>query len=133
VRPVIACPDVALWFTGWLRTQLAARPEPFADNVFVSDETPHPRRNRMVIIRRDGGLRRDYVLEDPSVGLNVWAGTKKDCSDLALLVQALMVSAEGEGPIVTVRSAFGPSTIPDESGQPRRYLTFDVTIRCQEI
>jgi hypothetical protein len=126
-------PDVNLWFTTWLRSQLAARAELFAANVFVSDETPNPRRDRMVIIRRDGGLRRDYVLEDPSVGVNVWARTKKDCSDLAHLVQALMMSAEAEGPIVTVRSVFGPSTIPDESGQSRRYLTFDVTVRCQEI
>jgi hypothetical protein len=133
VRPAIASPDVNLWFTTWLRSQLAARSETVAANVFVSDETPNPRRDRMVIVRRDGGLRRDYVLEDPSVGVNVWARTKKDCSDLAHLVQALMVSAEAEGPIVTVRSVFGPSTIPDESGQPRRYLTFDVTVRCQEI
>lgn len=133
MRPAIASPDVALWFTGWLRAQLAARPEPVAANVFVSDETPNPRRDRMVIIRRDGGIRRDYVVEDPSIGVNVWAKTKKDCSDVAHLVQALMVSAEAEGPIVTVRSVFGPSTIPDESGQPRRYMTFDVTVRCQEI
>lgn len=133
MRPVIASPDVVLWFTTWLRAQLAARGEAVAGGVFVSDETPNPRKTRMVIIRRDGGFRRDHILEDPSVGVNVWAATKKDCSDLARLVQALMVSAEAEGPIVTVDSVFGPSTIPDDSGQPRRYMTFDVTVRCEEI
>lgn len=133
MRPALASPDVNLWFTTWLRTQLAARTESVTANVFVSDETPNPRRDRMVIVRRDGGIRRDFVLEDPSVGVNVWAKTKKDCSDLAHLVQALMVSAEAEGPIVRVRSVFGPSTIPDDSGQPRRYMTFDVTVRCSEI
>lgn len=133
MRPVIASLDVNLWFTTWLRSQLAARPEPAATGVHVSDETPNPRKNRMVIIRRDGGRRRSWVLEEPSVGVNVWAATKSDCSELAHLVQALMVAAESQGPIVTVQSVFGPSTIPDESGQYRRYMTFDVTARCHEI
>lgn len=129
----IASPDVPLWLCTWLRAALTARPETICTGVFVSDEMPNPRRTKMVIVRRDGGRRRSLVLEDLSLGVNVWAATKTDTATLSFIVQGLIASTQALGPMVTVIPASGPTIVPDESEHHRRYLTFDVTARCKTI
>lgn len=128
-QPVaLVFPDVELLLTGRLRALLAGRPEPYAEGVHVSNSVPSPRKDRMVIVRRDGGPivgERDQA----RAGINVWATSEQHATDLARLVAALLRGLPDGDPILAVPSVTGPSTIPDESRQPRRYLTCEIHTR----
>ncbi len=127
--PVVVMPDVELWATGHLRTALAARLEAYASNVHVSNAVPATRLSRMVIVRRDGGPRLDHVREVARLGVRVWAMTERDATDLARLVAALLWAAPNGAPVLRVTQPTGPTPVADPSGQPLRYLTFEVTVR----
>lgn len=119
-------PDAELWATAALRAALATRTETYKSGVIVSNAVPATRPARLVTIRRDGGPT-DGLFDRPRFGVNVWAATEKDAADLARLVTALFRLLPGDGTCVAVRQASGPSPIPD--AQPRRYMTFEATLR----
>lgn len=138
LQPIaILFPDSELWATGLLRTALAARSETYASGVYVGNRRPsadewkaaHPSTAypvRMATVRRDGGAS-DGLFDRPRLGVNVWAGTEQDCADLTRLVVALFFVAPGDGVCVSLRQVGGPSPIPD--AQPRRFMTFEATLR----
>lgn len=128
--PAIFTPDVELWAVGWVRSALAGRPESSASQVWVDRVTPNPRRARMVIVRYDGGPRVDLVTSAARLGVNVWAETEQDATDLARLVEGLLLSVRGVGPVSSVNSQSGPVLIADD--QPRRYMTFELFMRGTE-
>lgn len=131
--PVVVQPDVELWATGWLRTALAACDEPYAANVYVSNTVPTTRRDRMVIVRRDGGLRLDLLREVARLTVRVWARTEQDATDLARLTAALLWAAADGDPVVRVTQPTGSTPVADPSGIPLRYMTFEVTTRGTEL
>lgn len=128
-KPVVISPDVELWATTWLRDALAARTEPYAADVLVSNTVPTNRRARMVIVRRDGGLRLDTLRESARLTVRVWASTERDATDLARLAAALLWAAPTGDPVLNVTQPTGATPVADPSGQPLRYMTFDVTVR----
>lgn len=136
--PVVVVPDAELWWTGWLRSALAARAESYASGVYVSNTrpsaedwekshptTPYPA--RMVTVRRDGGPRVDLVHSLARLGINVWAATEKDAADLAGLVEGLVLSVRTTGPVEAVGSSSGPSPVEDST--PRRFFTVEAITR----
>lgn len=127
---VIIPPDAVEWATGWLRSALASRSEPYAADVFVSASVPNPRRDRMVIFRRDGGYRMDVVRTMARLTVNVWATSEQEVSALARLTEGLLLSAADGVPVLRVTQASGPSPVPD--AQPRRLMSFEVIVRGQE-
>ena len=131
--PAVRFPDTELVLTGLLRDALDARPEPYAADVYVGTKVPDPRRARMVTIRRDGGLVTEGLLEDAQVGVNVWASSEQEVNDLARLVHALLWAAPDGKPVCRVLTVSGPIAIADESGQPLRYLTFEVRLRGEPL
>lgn len=129
LQPVgIIFPDVELWATAYLRVALADRLEPFADNVYVSNSVPTTRRDRMVIVRRDGGTATS-LRDQARLSVRCWAKTEQDATDLSRLVAALLWAAPTGDPVLMVRQQSGPTPIADESKQPLRYLVFDVHTR----
>lgn len=131
--PVVVQPDVELWATGWLRQALAGRPEPYAAGVYVSNTVPAPRRDRMVVVRRDGGLRLDLLREVARLGVQVWATTEQDATDLARLVAGLLWAAPNGDPVVKVTQPTGSTPAADASRQPLRYMTFELTVRGTQL
>lgn len=127
--PVIVQPDVEGWATSYLRAALAAQPDPYAAGVYVSNTVPSTRRDRMVIVRRDGGLRLDLLREVARLAVRVWATTDADVADLASLVAALLWDAPTGEPVLRVAQPTGATPVADPSGQPLRYMTFEVTVR----
>lgn len=122
-------PDIELWATGYLRTALAAREEPYAANVWVDNKKPSTNKARIVAVRRDGGAQvglRDF----PRLTVRVWADKEQDASDLSRLVCALMVNARGSGHVANVGVIAGPMGVPD-SAQPQKFMTFEVTTRSE--
>lgn len=126
ILPIVIHDDIELWATARLRALLATRTEPYAANVFVSNTTPSQRRDRMVIIRRDGGGRLDAVREAPRLGINVWAKTEQDANNLGRMVAALLAASPDGNPVSRVRIMGGPYAVADDSNQPLRYLTAEV-------
>lgn len=133
LQPIaVLFPDVELWATGYLRTALAARMEPYAADVLVSNRVPTTRRARMVIVRRDGG-QANGLRDEARVGVNVWAATEQDATDLARLVAALLWAAPDGAPVLAVGQQSGPSPVPDESGAARRYMVFEIATRGEAL
>jgi len=131
--PFVEFPDVELWATTYLRAALAARPESYAAGVKVGVAVPATRSDRMVQVRRDGGPRLDMAREAARLGVNVWGKTEQEATDLARLVRALFGGAADGKPVCRVQELSGPSPVADESGQPRRFLTFELVVRGSNL
>lgn len=127
--PAVVFPDVELTLTGLLRDALEDRAESYAADVYVGTTVPSPRRERMIIVRHDGGTAIEGLLTAAQVGINVWAETEQNVNDLARLMRALLWAAPNGKPICRVDVVSDSIAIADDSGQPLRYLTFEVTLR----
>jgi len=125
--PRVIFPDVELWATGYLRAALAARPESYATGAFVSNKKPSANRRKTVVVRRDGGPQRG-LFDFPRLAVRVWDDDEQTASDLARLVQALLVVSPGNGPVVAASVLSGPQGIPDDS-QPQKYLSVELQTR----
>lgn len=128
ITPVLF-PDVELHFTGYLRTALAARSEPYASGVKVDRIAPTTLPARLVTIRRDGGPQLDQVREQARLTVNVWHETQQGATDLARLVRALLWASPNGDPVLRVSLNSGPSNVPEENGRPHLVMTFDAVIR----
>lgn len=131
MQPVAALPvDADLWWIVYLRGALVGRNESYAQGVYFDRRVPSSRRDRMVIVRRDGG-NVTGLFDQPRVSFDVWAKTEQDCTDLARLVIALALKAPLAGAGVTnVTHLSGPNAVADESGQPRRLSLIEATHRA---
>lgn len=130
-QPVaLVFPDIELVLTGRYRTALGASAEAYASDVYVSNTIPTTRRDRMVIVRRDGGTQAE-MRDRPRVSLRVFALTEKDATDLAALVMALAPTFADGAPIVAVptEGRSGPFPVADESKQPLRQMTVEFHTR----
>jgi hypothetical protein len=133
MQPIgVVFPDVELWGTTYLRDALGQRTEPWAAVDLVSNRVPTTRKNRMVIVRRDGGTS-DGLRDVARVSVQVWAKTEQDATDLARLVAALLWAAPNGDPVLKVVQQSGPTPIADTSGQPLRYLVFEIHTRGEAL
>ena len=132
--PAVAPPDVVLWATGYFRAALAARPELYADDVFVSDAVPSTRRARMVVIESDGGPKLDVVRIVQRLRFQVWAGSWQETTNLALLVYGLVVACPGGStPVLAVTGVNGPFRVADPSGDPKSFLNAELLVRGSDL
>lgn len=121
-------PDIETLVPASFRTLLASR----TPDVFVGRDVPSPRRPRMLTVNRDGGNvsgGRDRA----RVRVRVWAESDADANDLAAIVVAVAPLMADGAPILRVEHLSGPYDIPDESGQPCRYLLFQIDTRGEVL
>jgi len=123
----VVFPDVELWATTYLRAALAARSEPVAAGVGVANDKAKTSAVKKVVVRRDGGPQRG-LFDFPRLTVRVWAPVEQDASDLARLVQALLIVSPGSGPVVAATSLSGPQGVPDDSG-PQKYMSVELKTR----
>ena len=126
--PVVVLPDVEMWATTYLRAALADRPEAYAADVYVSNAVPETRRDRMVVVRRDGGPR-SRLWETARLTVNVWGSSEQEATNLARLVGALLWAAPDGDPVIYITQPTGPTPVADPSRQPLRLQTFELTVR----
>lgn len=138
--PGILFDDAELWACNYLRTAIAARSESYTDDVFVSNSIPldastaePERRDRMVIVRRDGGLRSGVVFDNPRLGIQCWAQTTQDAVDLARMVLALLIAAPGDSNVKAMAGYTGPTRIADPSKQPLAYVTAEIRTKGSKL
>lgn len=131
LQPVAATPvDADLWWIVYLRGAFVGRVESYATNVYFDRRVPSTRKDRMVIVRRDGGSL-EGLFDHPRIALDVWAKTEQDATNLAALVVALALKAPLAAAGVTyVSHLSGPNAAADESGQPRRLSLIEATHRA---
>ncbi|MDA4894833.1 hypothetical protein PFZ55_49030 [Streptomyces sp. MS2A] len=129
--------DLEQWLTGWLRTQLAARPEPVCAGVKVDNKEPLPGAlwpARLVVVRDDGSAEVELNVDSAAIGVTIYAGTKvlpKEANDLARIVRALIrdcARVEPGNPVAAVTASAGPFKVDEERPEARRYLTFELTV-----
>lgn len=129
-QPLPALPvDADLWWIVYLRGALVGRPESYASGVYFDRRVPGTRRDRMVIVRRDGG-NVSGNFDRPRVALDVWAKTEQDATNLAALIVALALRAPGTNGCTRVEHLSGPNDVADPSGQPRRLSLIEATHRA---
>src|SRR5689334_21215305 len=92
----IVFPDAELWATATVRAALSGRPESYLVGIKVGNKVPNPRPDRLVTFRRDCGSAFG-VFDNPRLGVNVYAKTEQDATDIARLVAALLWSLPGDG------------------------------------
>lgn len=132
-QPVAAMAvDIELLLTGYIRTSLAARTEPYASGVTVSNVVPATMPTRFVQVRRDGGRVRN-LRDTARVAVRCWAATEKDATDLARLVNALLFKAPLSQPVLSVVHQSGPLPIADGTNKPQRYSLFEISTRVTEL
>lgn len=124
--------DLELFLTGFIRGELVARGEA---GVYVDNKFPDPARPKTVVVRDDGGPSTSTVTEAPTIGITVLAGDDPtqgaEAHRLAQLVKAIIKGSarvEPGNPIAAVLASNGPIKVPEESGQPRRYMTFELSV-----
>ena len=123
--------DLELYLTGRIRSELAGIGTPLTTNVFVSNTFPSPAREKAVIVRDDSGPLTSIITKQPSVGVTVLGGTDQMAASLANLVYMIMSNCAGreaDNPVADVSGSAGPFKVIEESGQPRRYMTFELSV-----
>ena len=125
----ILFPDAELTLTTALRTAISSRGE---SGVFVGNRIPATRRDRMVIVIRDGGTASN-LRDRARMRVLVWDTTDQKATNLARLVVALAPTLIGSGGILRSDHLSGPYEVPDESKQPCRYLLFEFHLRGEQL
>lgn len=133
LQPIgVIFPDVELWACTYLREALAARSETYPAVDYVGNRVPATRLPLMVVCRRDGG-NSDGLRDRARLSVRVWGETEQNTTDLARLVAALLWAAPDGAPVLKVVQQSGPTPVADESGQPLRYLVFEIHTRGEAV
>ena len=139
---IVVFDDVELWLTGWLRarfpTLLADSPLTLAwvSNMERPDVAGGPPKHGElhVVVRDDGGSRRDYMLKDPALGVTVLGHSRSDLPSVKLAAERLvaLVEAEspldGDSPVADVSDVLGPYTVPGGNDEARLYASLSLTL-----
>lgn len=127
--------DLELYLTGRIRQELAAIAAPITQNVFVSNQFPTPARPKTVVVRDDSGPQTSIITKEPSIGITVLAGDDQtqgqqatELANLVFMIVANCAGPEPGNPVAKVVNATGPYKVNEESGQPRRYMTFELAV-----
>lgn len=106
----------------------------FADEVVVGTVVPNPRPERLVVVQRTGGPRRNLVTDAPTLVIEAWAPTEAEAHDISQIARALVVALAGAViagiAIYRVDELSGPQNLPDPlSATPRYSFTVALALR----
>lgn len=94
----------------WLTGRLSAS---------VHTEVPNPRPSSFITLERTGGTSDSVILDRPTIAIQCWAATRKEASDLAYEVDALIAQMI-EHPNISQARRASFYNFPDlKSGNPR--------------
>lgn len=92
-----------------------------------------------IIVRDDGGTRRDLLLKDQQVGVSFLAGSPGDLPDAREVADQLIAEMESllpldsTVPVADVTSVNGPYTVPTPDDSARLYASMTLTLTGVEI
>jgi hypothetical protein len=134
--------DLEKFLTGHIRTELAMLPgQPYqggwVSNQFYSPDPDIPRSPPpyQIVVRDDSGPDTSIITQEPTVGVTVLMGEDptegQAATDLALVVKMIVKDCAGIGadnPVAAVLGCTGPYKVPDPTGVPSRYMTFELAV-----
>lgn len=132
-------PDVEKLVVAVIRDGLDAMSDPFFSDVVVAtikpaaDVKPYP--SKVVTVRGDGGtaLERDITRLE-RVGVNVYANTYANASEIARTVESIVRAARPDG-VKLVSTTLSPIRVdtPSTTAPEQRYMTFELTVKAVDI
>lgn len=129
-------PDVEPLLIARIKSGLAALSAPVTSGVTVAvkkpapDVSPYP--TKIVTVRADGGAEISRgLIKSEMIGVNVFASTYKDASELALFVEAI-VRASNWGDIKMVETTMSPVRVDNEGKEEQRYMTFRIVVKASD-
>lgn len=125
---LLKAPDVALTLISNLRTVC-----PFPAVKFGRGVAPNPRTQQMVMVVVDYGRRINVAQQEGVARVNVWHKDYQSALDVAQWCAAEMIRLADGKPIQRVDNQYGPTEVPEESGQMRLYLTADIIFRVEGV
>lgn len=94
---------------------------------YIGRVFPTSTHTHVIRVFREGGRRKNQLVETARVGVSVFAKTDKEATDLALKVRALIESFGDVRPFGRV-TAQGVTEIPNDTGYKQRYFIVDVDL-----
>jgi hypothetical protein len=130
-------PDVEKLLVARLKSNFESSSESFASNVTVATKKPaaevSPYPTRIVTVRTDGGLGLERGLtKTERIGVNVYAATYSDASNLARLVEAWMRTFTS-GDIKRVETTMSPVRVDNNAKEEQRYMTFELVVKASSL
>lgn len=95
-------------------------------DVNVSADLPNPRPEKAITIERTGGAENSIVLDHPTIAIQCWANTRLEAALLADEVDKAM--RVWDNPSVPDVQRSGKYNFPDEYGNPRYQLVYDLIV-----
>lgn len=137
--------DLEKFLTGYIRDELAALPGLPYSGGFVSNQfyTPDPEvpgdpPAYQIIVRDDSGPDTSVITQEPNVGITVLLGDDpsqgEEATELAQVVRMIVKGCAGiepGNPVAAVLGSSGPFKVAEQSGRPRRYMTFELSVSGQ--
>lgn len=130
-------PDVEKLIVARLKSALSISTAAYASNVYIAtkkpapDVSPYP--NRIVTVRSDGGMPVVRgITRTERIGINVFASTYADASDLARLIEALMRTFNW-GDIKLVETSMFPVRVDNQAKEEQRYMTFELVVKASDV
>lgn len=127
--------DLESFLTDYLRKELSKLGLPIVDGVFISNQFPHERRAKTVVVMDNGGPSTSIITSQPRIGVTVAAGDDSsqgaEAKQLAALVKMILNdSAQPDlgNPVASVVRSSGPYRITEENGQPTYFMTFELVV-----
>jgi hypothetical protein len=131
-------PDIEKLFVSAIKSGLQASSSSVSSGVTVAtikpaaDVNPYP--SKIVTVRSDGGatLERDLTRQE-MLGVNVYASTYANASELARIVESIVRSARPSG-VKLVETSMSPTRVDTASttAPEHRYMTFEVTLKASD-
>lgn len=131
IEPVLAA---------WIRGRLPLYETPLLVTRVSNHEMGPIRPGQLqIIVRDDGGSRRDLVLKDQQIGVSFLAGSPGDLPDAREVADRLIAEMEAllpldsTVPVADVTGVNGPYTVPTPDGSTRLYASMTLTLTGVEI
>lgn len=122
-EPVMLFPDAVKLFVGVVGDGFGLSSEP---DVVIDNAVPNPRPLEFMVIRRQGGPRRNLVVDQAQLRFEQYAQTAERAAALALLGRAYVQAARGQVrdgfTICRIEEFAGPQDLPDPITQLPRYV-----------
>jgi hypothetical protein len=136
--PQVIFPNLESELIRCLKILLQRIDSPISSGVFVSvrkaggDITPQPA--KQITIRSDGGFIENRVIKNENFGINIWADTFQEASQLATYIEALLPLIPSVSNSVKSVSISLSATRINEPGQAeQRYITGTALIKGSNL
>lgn len=130
---MIIYPNTEAVLINSLIAKLTEDTDQISNNVYVASKKPLSDAGitgKIITVRNDGGQDITEVTRIERVGINIYADTADEATNLSLTVEAYLRTILNRY-IKKVEIILSPVRVDEEGTQERRYLTAEVTVKAE--